>query len=663
MCLPGEDRWLCTLLLQQGYRVDYTAASDALTYAPEGFNEFFNQRRRWTPSTMANIIDLLSSAGNTVRMNDNISWFYIFYQAGLMGATVLGPATVILAIATAFETVFEISKYEGYLMSLMPIVFQLIVSFTTKKDAQLIACAFLSTFYSCVMTVVAVGILKGLANNGILDPSLIFLTIMTASFIFAGIMHPYEFTCLLYGIIYYLCIPSGYLVLIVFAFSNMHDISWGTRDIPKKKTKTQLEEEKKKEEERQKRKKRGWFSFLNFDSILKEVREMMKTIFSERNGDSTQVAMLKTLRRIRKDMKKINRQLAGEGSRPDSDSESDSDDEAKPEDNIVPAEEALEQPQVQPLPEPPEQEENTRVLFEEDADNPAWINKWEGDKYIDDLDIGEVQFWHQLIKKYLKPIKKDAKFEKKMGAELIELRNNVSFAYWLINGLWILFNFQIQSTDELSKTTIMGLETQPLGFIFMILFVIALFLQFIGMLMHRWGTFLQLIAITELSSPFYKKHKAQQGNGGVGPRPMTVQQAVKVMTELQKGRSRFDAPEEPPVDYSDEEEEEMMSPMPSTPNGGTGGDVRLANGDTGLRRRRRRLPRIESIADQDLTLTIRQRVTARQKVDMDLQVGSIRHKHRLLKVCLIPTETISCALLLSRYRYFNIVHCQLVFTR
>ncbi|KAH3754133.1 hypothetical protein DPMN_188794 [Dreissena polymorpha] len=32
----GEDRWLCTLLLQQGYRVEYCAASDALTYAPEG---------------------------------------------------------------------------------------------------------------------------------------------------------------------------------------------------------------------------------------------------------------------------------------------------------------------------------------------------------------------------------------------------------------------------------------------------------------------------------------------------------------------------------------------------------------------------------------------------------------------------------------------------
>lgn len=28
----GEDRWLCTLLLKQEFRVEYSAASDAYTY-------------------------------------------------------------------------------------------------------------------------------------------------------------------------------------------------------------------------------------------------------------------------------------------------------------------------------------------------------------------------------------------------------------------------------------------------------------------------------------------------------------------------------------------------------------------------------------------------------------------------------------------------------
>ena len=76
----GEDRWLCTLLLQRGYRVEYSAASDAYTHCPEGFNEFFQQRRRWVPSTMANIMDLLGDYKRTIQINDNISLPYIFYQ-------------------------------------------------------------------------------------------------------------------------------------------------------------------------------------------------------------------------------------------------------------------------------------------------------------------------------------------------------------------------------------------------------------------------------------------------------------------------------------------------------------------------------------------------------------------------------------------------------
>lgn len=58
-CISGEDRWLCTLLLQQGWRVEYNAASDAFTNAPQEFKEFYNQRRRWGPSTLANTLDLL----------------------------------------------------------------------------------------------------------------------------------------------------------------------------------------------------------------------------------------------------------------------------------------------------------------------------------------------------------------------------------------------------------------------------------------------------------------------------------------------------------------------------------------------------------------------------------------------------------------------------
>ena len=47
----GEDRWLCTLVMKRGWRIEYVAVSESLTNAPTGMKEFFNQRRRWTPST------------------------------------------------------------------------------------------------------------------------------------------------------------------------------------------------------------------------------------------------------------------------------------------------------------------------------------------------------------------------------------------------------------------------------------------------------------------------------------------------------------------------------------------------------------------------------------------------------------------------------------
>lgn len=130
LLVAGEDRWLCTLLLQQGHRIDYSAGADALTFAPETFNEFFNQRRRWSPSTLANMMDLLSSWHETVRMNDNISRLYIFYQFLLMASSILAPSTVVLMITGAYHSVLGFNIWWAFLMSLLPVAFYLGVCLT-----------------------------------------------------------------------------------------------------------------------------------------------------------------------------------------------------------------------------------------------------------------------------------------------------------------------------------------------------------------------------------------------------------------------------------------------------------------------------------------------------------------------------------------------------
>ncbi|KAK3611782.1 hypothetical protein CHS0354_014134 [Potamilus streckersoni] len=133
----GEDRWLCTLLLQQGYRVEYVAASDALTEAPEGFNEFFNQRRRWSPSTMANILDLLLDWKHVRKQNPDISTVYLFYQAFLMFSSILTPGTIFLMLVGAIHTAYSaIDLWLVFLINILPLVVFVVLCFNAKSETQ-----------------------------------------------------------------------------------------------------------------------------------------------------------------------------------------------------------------------------------------------------------------------------------------------------------------------------------------------------------------------------------------------------------------------------------------------------------------------------------------------------------------------------------------------
>ena len=195
----GEDRWLCTLLLQRGYRVEYSAASDAYTHCPEGFNEFFNQRRRWVPSTIANIFDLLMNYKDTVRINDNISLPYIGYQLMLMVGTIIGPGTIFLMLVGAFVAAFKISNWVSFYYNLIPIVVYTGTCLMAKPKWQLILSALLSTFYALVMMAVIVGTALQLGEDGIGSPSAIFLISLSGSFFIAACLHPQEFWCIVPG--------------------------------------------------------------------------------------------------------------------------------------------------------------------------------------------------------------------------------------------------------------------------------------------------------------------------------------------------------------------------------------------------------------------------------------------------------------------------------
>ncbi|KAM6977903.1 chitin synthase 1 [Aplochiton taeniatus] len=232
----GEDRWLCTLLLQQGWRVEYNAASDAYTQSPQEFKEFYNQRRRWGPSTLANTLDLLHSGGETVKRNSSISRLYIFYQMFTVGSSILGPASVSLMIAGAFQFVFQIPGTTSILISVIPPIFYMLICFLAKPNVQINIAGIMSVFYAFLMTASFFSIIGDMVKQGtFITPTGLFLVSMAVMYLVTALLHPEEFTMIIYGLMYFICIPSGYLLLTIYSLVNMHIVSWGTRESNKEK--------------------------------------------------------------------------------------------------------------------------------------------------------------------------------------------------------------------------------------------------------------------------------------------------------------------------------------------------------------------------------------------------------------------------------------------
>ena len=80
--IKGEDRWLCTLMLMAGGRIEYEGNSHCNTFAPEDLATFFKQRRRWGPSTTANIWQLIKKQKRARKNNPYISFHPIRENGG-----------------------------------------------------------------------------------------------------------------------------------------------------------------------------------------------------------------------------------------------------------------------------------------------------------------------------------------------------------------------------------------------------------------------------------------------------------------------------------------------------------------------------------------------------------------------------------------------------
>ncbi|XP_072000202.1 chitin synthase chs-2-like [Engystomops pustulosus] len=441
----GEDRWLCTLLLQQGWRVEYNAASDAYTNAPQVFDEFYNQRRRWSPSTMANTLDLLHSGRQTSKKNPSISYIYVLYQIFSMASSILSPATVCLMIAGSLSFLFQWDTNGSIVLAILPPALYTAVCYIAKPSTQIKIAVCLSICYAFLMLATILTIIGDIVKQGtLMTPTGLFLISMGAIYTLTALLHPKEFYLLIYGLLYTLCVPSGYLILTIYSLVNMHIVSWGTRETvaPKDKPK-----EKTKKLKYQKTCK------CLFWNVEVQVHDEKCNIQDEKIDIIEDQS--KTLDSIR-EQSNIN--------------------------------------------------EVNRITYEEswisELQRKSKYNKLKEENF----DEEEIPFWEDVIRRYLEPINEDKHKQDMIQRELKSLRNKVTFIIFMINLLWIVATFFLQIIGKdvhlvLPKIYMNGtisetehLRVDPIGFMFLLSFALLIILQFGALLYHRIFTFVHFIA-------------------------------------------------------------------------------------------------------------------------------------------------------------------------
>ncbi|XP_039461264.1 chitin synthase chs-2-like [Oreochromis aureus] len=473
----GEDRWLCTLLLKQGWRVEYNAASDAYTNAPMDFKELYNQRRRWGPSTMANVVDLLGSTEIITKKNKSISKAFMFYQLFGMISSIMGPSTICLLVAGSLTFVLNINSAAALVISVIPPAIYLGLCFKLKSDTQIIIAAILSVCYAFLMLTVAISIIGSmLKEKTILTPSSIFIIFMAIIYLITAAMHPQEFNLVFYGFLYIICVPSAYLLLTIYFMVNMNNVSWGTRETkpaagaaPPPALTPQTRAQKSKSICQ-------WF--ISWVKCCKKSSQRFQGEQLSRSQDNT----------------------------------------------------AQEPEQIEPEPQNTIVEDIT-ITEEEQGQldsniQTGWIKKLKS-LYSDmklqegSLDQEEKEFWEELINEYLEPLPDDKEKQKKMDNELRELRNKINFSFFILNAFWLVATFIFQIFNSTFAICIPKLNLQlqetgdviqiePIAFMFILGFAVTVVIQFLAMLYHRIQTLIDYVAFVDTEPKERKKTGSQK---------------------------------------------------------------------------------------------------------------------------------------------------------
>ncbi|KAK3602567.1 hypothetical protein CHS0354_021163 [Potamilus streckersoni] len=516
----GEDRWLCTLLLKQGYKIEYVAASDAFTEAPEGFNEFFNQRRRWSPSTMANILDLILDWKHVVKINTNISRMYIFYQTFLLFTSILTPGTILLMIVGALTMAFKaLPLWVALLVTILPLAAFIAICFNARTKTQLKFAVILSIAYALVMMIVLVGLVVHMVQNGLCSITTIFFIYVAGVFLISALLHPKEFFCVIHGFLYFIAVPCTSLIMMLYALCNLNITSWGTRETtPQQDTNQRIPHERSQWLDSS-QETGSIFRCLccsqesNQQLLSDKLDTVQKQLANNTNEKCEQCGKARLKEAAIQTDNALQTANAIEG-RADVTNDSDKEREEPVTQMIHSVSNGKDSLEAK-------HEEDENPINDDDTDEPYTNKAWTHDRLLKKikykgLNRTEKEFWKNMIRRYLFPEDQTDEKKKQTEHDLTILRNKVCLFFILANTLFITIIFALQQIAAESGSLSVHLpcitgesgtnNVEPISFAFTFIFGIILLLQFICMLLHRLSTLIHICSRTEI----FKKTNAKR---------------------------------------------------------------------------------------------------------------------------------------------------------
>lgn len=426
---------------------------------------------------MANMRYLLWNYKRIIKKNPNMSHLYIFYLTVLFLSSILGPSTVLLALESAITSVFEISHWLAHLVTYGPTIFFIIICLKANSNTQLNFAMVLSAMYALLMMTVFVGTFVSIASEGWYTPSGMFFYILVGTYIIAGLLHPYGLRDLVLGVIYFICIPAGYLLLIIYALCNLENISWGTRENKTADIENNAENQNKEEE-----KDTGIELEIVTNEVIKDTINHVRT-YNEKAGSCwgtfcfvfrwiNTIIIQKTLHSAQTLLQNVNNKGNNFAV------------QTNPGTEII-----------------PKSNDDTKTEYKNFEELP--------------LELLEKIAWEHIISNYLKPEQRNTEDSNKLMEMMTDLRNNVVFGFLFLNALWLTIMTAMNEakyTINIKIPTTTPIIIEPLGFVFLLVFSLILVLQFIAMVMHRYETMLHILSITRWDSKPQSTPKSASNN-------------------------------------------------------------------------------------------------------------------------------------------------------